>query len=72
MRILQVMAGAKQGGAETAFEDIILALHGSGVAQHVVIRKNNKYRLKQLQDAGIPVDVLPFGGIFDWFSQDAL
>ena len=68
MRILQVMAGAKQGGAETAFEDIILALHGSGVAQHVVIRKNNKYRLKQLQDAGIPVDVLPFGGIFDFYT----
>lgn len=68
MRILQVMAGAKQGGAETAFEDITLALHEAGIEQHIVIRKNNKHRLKQLRDAGLTVDVLPFGGVFDFYT----
>ncbi len=65
MKLLQVMAGAAQGGAETAFEDIILALHAAGVEQRVVLRGNNPDRIKKITTAGIPVDILPFGGAVD-------
>jgi hypothetical protein len=40
-RVLQVMAGAQKGGAETAFIDTVLALHECGVIQHVVTRPND-------------------------------
>lgn len=66
MNILQVMAGAEMGGAETAFIDIVLALHAAGAKQRVVTRDNP--RLKHLRAAGIPVDVLPFGGFLDFYT----
>lgn len=66
MKILQVMAGAEHGGAETAFVDMCLALHEAGETIDVVTRKN--HRTARLHDAGIPVHVLPFGGRLDVFT----
>lgn len=68
MKVLQVMAGAAQGGAETAFEDIVLALHESGIEQRVVVRGNNPYRVNKIKSVGIPVDTLPFGGALDIYT----
>lgn len=68
MRVIQVMAGASQGGAETAFEDISLALSAAGLEQKVVLRNNNPERVKKFRDAGIPVEILPFGGSFDFYT----
>lgn len=67
MRVLQVMAGAEAGGAETAFVDLCIALHQTGVVQHVVTRPN-KTRVPRLQQAGIPVTTLPFGGAIDLYT----
>lgn len=64
MRILQVMAGARHGGAETAFIDMCKALHEAGETVRVVTRKND-VRVKALRDAGIAVDTLMFGGRID-------
>lgn len=69
MRVLQVMAGAPQGGAETAFEDISLALSEAGIQQKIVIRGNNPERVKAFRDAGIDVVTLPFGGRFDFVTS---
>lgn len=68
MRVIQVMAGAAHGGAETAFEDISIALSASGIEQKIIIRGNNKDRIKKFRDAGIDVETLPFGGVFDFYT----
>lgn len=58
MKILQVMAGAEQGGAETAFVDICIALHEAGERVEVVTRPN-AVRVPQLEQAGIKVHTAP-------------
>lgn len=68
MRILQVMAGARHGGAETAFVDMCLALHDSGEMIEVVTRANEG-RVPLLEKAGIKVHALPFGGALDVFTS---
>ena len=68
MRILQVMAGARHGGAETAFVDMCLALHQAGEIVEVVTRANAG-RVPRLEKAGIRVYALPFGGALDIFTS---
>lgn len=68
LRIMQVMAGAAQGGAETAFEDMCLALHDRGLPQKIIIRGNNSKRVERLRQAGLDVETLPFGGTIDIFT----
>ena len=68
MKILQVMAGAEFGGAETAFVDICIALHEAG-ENVVVATRPNDIRVPKLRDAGIVVHTLPFGGKVDVFSK---
>lgn len=67
MKILQVMAGADFGGAETAFVDMCIALHEAG--EHVeVITRANDIRVPMLQRAGVKVHSLPFGGKLDVYT----
>ncbi|MGB4057829.1 MAG: glycosyltransferase [Alphaproteobacteria bacterium] len=68
MRILQVMAGAERGGAETAFVDMCLALHEAGEVIEVVTRAND-VRVPVLMAAGIKVHTLRFGGLADVFTR---
>lgn len=71
MKILQVMAGAEFGGAETAFVDMCIALHEAG--EHVeVVTRPNKLRVPALQAAGVKVHTLPFGGVVDVFTPWAM
>lgn len=71
MRILQVMAGAQHGGAETAFVDMCVAMGAAGYTVGAVTRRNDG-RVPRLQDAGIPVYELPFGGAIDLYTRHAL
>lgn len=59
MRVLQVMAGADAGGAETMFLDGVTALAEAGVSQHVITR-GTRARLDVLRNAGVPVDEAGF------------
>lgn len=68
MKILQVMAGAEFGGAETAFVDICIAMHEAG-EDVVVATRPNDLRVPKLKAAGIVVHTLPFGGKVDVFSK---
>ena len=68
MKILQVMAGARRGGAETAFADMCLALREAGQDVTVVTRPHMPQR-GQLEQAGIPVHTLPFGGMIDVYTR---
>lgn len=59
MRVLQVMAGARHGGAETCFVDTVLALRRAGLDQRVVIRRDPA-RAALLRAGGIEPIELPF------------
>jgi glycosyltransferase involved in cell wall biosynthesis len=79
-RLLQIMAGAKVGGAENFFSRLALALHRAGIDQHIVSREGA--RLDDITKIGIPTSALRFGGkldmrtkprlhkITDWFKPD--
>lgn len=67
MRVLQVMAGAEKGGAETAFIDTCVALKQAGLEIEVAARDNK--RNAKLEEAGIKVHLLPFGGALDLYTK---
>lgn len=71
VRILQVLAGAPHGGAETAFVDMCIAMHEAGHVVEVVTRAN-RGRVPRLRLAGIKVHILPFGGMVDVYTPFAL
>lgn len=60
MRVLHVMAGAEEGGAENIMLESVLALAAAGHAQHVVTRPENTFRIEQFTSAGITVDTASF------------
>ena len=67
MKILQVLAGAKTGGAETAFVDTCIALNNNGFDIEVATRPND-IRVPRLKEAGIKTYLLPFGGKIDAYT----
>lgn len=67
MKILQVMAGNEHGGAETAFVDMCIAMRDAGMEIEVATRAN-PVRVPALEQAGIKVHTLPFGGPVDIFT----
>jgi len=64
MRVLQIMVGARQGGAEAFFMRLVPALARAGLEQRVVIRPHAE-RIGQLRDAGIETVAATFGRRFD-------
>ena len=71
MRVMQVMAGAGAGGAETFFVDLVGALHRAGLEQRVVIRRNAA-RAAALRQAGLEPVELSFGRWLDFATRLAL
>lgn len=71
MRILQVMAGARHGGAELFFERLVLALARAGVQQQAAIRTAPD-RAGKLRAAGIETHEMRFGGWLDFATRPAL
>jgi len=72
MRILHVIAGAKEGGAESIMLDAALALAEAGVEQHVVTRDHNESRLTELTAAGVPVTIASFDKVWREPTKTAL
>jgi hypothetical protein len=64
MRVLHVIAGAKDGGAESIMLDSVLALADAGVEQAVVSRPDNTDRVQQIRDAGVPVTAASFDKVW--------
>ncbi len=71
MRVMQIMAGALHGGAETYFVDLVSGLHRAGLDQIVVIRRNPG-RAEALERHSIYPVELPFGGMFDFTTRRKL
>jgi len=67
MNIMQLIAGASNGGAEAFFTRLVPALHADGMTQTAVIRKNSK-RAQTLQQVGIDTYQLPYGGMLDFYT----
>lgn len=67
LRLLQVMAGAPQGGAETYFTTLTLALQRTGIVQAAAIRTHPERRAA-LEAADVPVTELRLGGPLDLLS----
>ncbi|MEB3701573.1 Glycosyltransferase [Candidatus Bealeia paramacronuclearis] len=59
MRVLHLMAGASQGGAEVFFERLVTGLHQKGLPQHLVIR-GEEAREKRLRASGLSLSTAPF------------
>ena len=64
MRVLGLMAGAKQGGAEAFFSRLALALNADGHVFSAAIR-HDAARAAGLAAGGVAVEQMAFGGIFD-------
>ena len=71
MRVLQTIAGAQHGGAETFFVTLVLALHRAGLDQRVVMR-HNAGRAAMLRAGGLDPVELRFGGPLDLRTRRAL
>tara|TARA_B100000989_G_scaffold62274_1_gene42962 strand:- start:3274 stop:4299 length:1026 start_codon:yes stop_codon:yes gene_type:complete len=67
-RLLQVMAGARNGGAELFFSRLAIALSEIEYSQKVVIRKN-KERFQQLKEGDVDVTEMRFGGPLDFLTS---
>lgn len=72
MRVLHVMAGAREGGAENIMLESVLALADAGVAQAVVTRPNNAFRVQKLRDAGIWVETASFNKLWPFPTRGAI
>ena len=68
MRLLQAMAGARHGGAETFFCRLAHGLQQAGVDQRVLIRPFAD-RLDSLAKAGVDAGSARFGGPFDLVTR---
>jgi len=64
MRVVQMMAGAEMGGAETYFVTQTLSLQRAGLDQKVVVRPHPA-RVAQLLAGGCEVSTAAFGGRLD-------
>jgi glycosyltransferase involved in cell wall biosynthesis len=71
MRVMQVMAGAVHGGAETFFMRLAPALKRAGMEQEIVIRRHPE-RAAELSANGLQPLELGFGGMFDCITGHRL
>lgn len=71
MRVLQVLAGAAHGGAETFFSRLVIALHQEGLNQKAIIKKNQQRRYI-LEKAGINVLEATFNPFFPWITKNLI
>jgi glycosyltransferase involved in cell wall biosynthesis len=60
VRILHLIAGAKEGGAEYHMLENVLALAEAGVEQHVITRDHSEWRLDRFRAAGVPYTIATF------------
>ncbi len=64
MRVMHVIAGAKEGGAESIMVDAVVALAEAGVAQHVVTRGESENRVAAFQRVNVPYTAASFDKVW--------
>jgi glycosyltransferase involved in cell wall biosynthesis len=71
LRVAQIIAGAREGGAELFYERLCIALHRAGEAVLPVIRRDAA-RAARLREVGLPPVELGFGNPFDLLTGPRL
>jgi len=69
MKILQVMGGYLDGGAEIFYIDALSALSNSNIEQYAIINKRNKKGIAKLKALNIPFKTVSFNKLFKWPSK---
>ena len=65
MKILHIIAGAEQGGAESCAVDTIRALHAAGIEQTLICRPHTAF-LTLVRDCAIDHHILSFNRLLKW------
>ena len=68
MKILHIIAGAEQGGAESCAVDTIRALHAAGIEQTVICRPHSAF-LSLVRDCAIGNHILSFNQALKWLQR---
>lgn len=68
MKLMQVIAGRRHGGAELFFERHAMAMSATGIDQQVVIRNDPAWAAR-LRANGITVHQARFGGVLDFSTK---
>ena len=68
MKIFHIIAGAKQGGAESCAVDTIRALHTAGIKQTLICRPHQIF-LRLIDECNLDYEVLSFNRTFKWFQM---
>ena len=68
MKIVQIMSGARYGGAENFFMRLVSSLAIADIDQCAIIRTHQQ-RKDTLVNRGIMVSELPFRGTFDFYTR---
>ena len=72
MRVMHVMAGAAEGGAENIMLESVLALAEAGLEQFVVTRGNNDFRLQKYTSSGIGSATAGFNNAFPFPTRKTI
>jgi len=72
MKILQVMGGYLDGGAEIFYIDALSALSNSNIEQYAIINKRNKKGIAKLKALNIPFKTVSFNKLFKWPSKSTI
>jgi len=72
MRVVHVMAGAREGGAENIMLESVLALAEAGIPQAVVTRPDNGYRSDRMKAAGVTVTAASFNRAWPFPTRAAI
>ena len=64
MKILQIMGGYGDGGAEIFYIDALAALSNLNIEQYAIVNNKNKKGIKKLEELNIPFKIVSFNKIF--------
>jgi glycosyltransferase involved in cell wall biosynthesis len=64
MKILQIMGGYSDGGAEIFYIDALSALRNIKIEQYAIVNKKNKKGIKKIAELNIPLETISFNQLF--------
>ena len=64
MKVIQLMGGYSDGGAEIFYIDALTALKNSNIEQYAIVNKKNKKGINKLKELSIPFMAVSFNKLF--------
>ena len=72
MKILQIMGGYLDGGAEIFYIDALIALKNVNEEQYAIVNKKNKKGISKLKKLKIPFKAVSFNKLFKWPTKSSI